>query len=435
MPLRALAAALLCLAWLSACGPRSVPGEPMTPATPATSSMARSALSRATPSAPAADRAALVAGNNDFAFALHHALRGQPGNLMTSPYSVSLALGMAWAGARGTTETQMAQALHFTLPQAQLHPAFNAIDQALQSTVTCPPQDPTCTPFTFTIANSAWAQQGYPFEPAYLDTLALDYGAGVNLVDYRAAPEPARLAINAWVKQATQDKIVDLLAEGTVSSDTRLVLTNAVYFKGQWQTAFEPAHTTLAGFTLEGGATATVPVMHASLGTRGAKTAAYDAVELRYQSGPFTMLLIAPARGTFAAYETAFDAAKLAQVDAALTSAQVQLSMPKFKFESKASLAQTLSQLGMPVAFTELADFTGLAHTSEHLAISDVIHQANIAVDEKGTEAAAATAVVMGNTSVAVDQLTIDLDRPFLFAIRETTTGQVVFLGRVVDPR
>lgn len=438
MSRRQLIPALLAIATLTACEPHGLPGAPYKydAGVPELMGTARSSLSRASPSAPQVDQDDVVAGNNDFAFALHQALRGSSGNLMTSPYSISLALGMAWAGARGRTESQLARALHFSLPQTQVHPAFNAIDQRLQATVACPSGDTTCTPFTFAAANSIWAQRDYPFQSTYLDTLAVHYGAGLNLTDYLQAPEAARLAINDWVAQATKNKILDLLGPGTITNQTRLVLTNAVYFKGQWQTAFEPQQTAPGAFALLDGSSATVPLMHGAVETRGVSASDADAVELRYHSSSFSMLLIAPQAGTFSVYEAAFDTAKFNAVEASLTSAEVKLSLPTFAFESKVALAHALAALGMVDAFGgDAADFSGIATGSARLSISDVVHQANIAVDEKGTEAAAATAVVIGVTSVPATNLTIDFNRPFLFVIREVATGQVVFLGRVVDPR
>ncbi len=398
---------------------------------------ARSSLARQTsPDVSAADIAAVVSGNNAFAFALHRQLIEAGKNMMTSPYSVSTALAMTYAGARGETATQMASALQFALPQGaqdKLAPAFDAVDLALQKPAAC--SNNPCAPFTLRLANAAWAQKGFAFESAYLDALAQSFGAGVELVDFMGATEPARLTINQWVADATDQKILNLLAPGTVDSSTRLVLTNAVYFKGAWQSPFKSTATAPSDFHLLGGETASVPTLHGELETRAVAAADCDAVELPYRDSHFSMLVVAPTAGAFESFEQSFGVEKLSALDAAMTSRQVTLSLPKFSFQWKSSLVASLKALGLKDAFDPTqADFSGIS-TAMQLYFSDVIHQSYVALDEGGTEAAAATAVVMAGSAAPTSPLAVSVDRPFLFAIRDLTTGQIVFLGRVVDPR
>lgn len=429
------------MALLAACssrlnsGPSVEPdaGFSPSPDAGAAGEQARSSLSReAAPSIERSDLESVVSGNNAFALELHARLVEPGRNMMISPFSVSSALAMLWAGARGDTASQLASALHFSLPQERFHPAFNALDLALQKPFPCGSQ---CAPFALRISNVAWVQKNRPFVPAYLDTLALNYGAGVQLLDFIGAPEPARLAINDFVARATEDKIRDLLGPGSIDELTRLVLTNAVYFKGNWARAFEPALTAPGSFALLGGAVASVPFMHGTLETRGASTASYDAVELGYLDSHFAMTLVAPKAGSFDTFESGLDLKALESVDASLEGHLVTLSMPKFKFEWKQGLVQALQAMGMQDAFdARRADFSGIS-TADPLHVTGVVHQTFVAVDEKGTEAAAATAVIAGTSGMPGSAISVTLDRPFLFLIRDVTSGQIVFLGRVVDPR
>lgn len=425
-PRTALVVAVLC----AGCGPAATPG-------PTPGSEARSARSRnIAPSVAAADLESLVAGNNGFALDLHRQLVEPGQNMMTSPYSASVALAMVWAGARRDTESQLSGALRFPLPQAELHPAFDALDLALQApAASC---ELTPTPFTLRFANAAWTQTGYPFVPAFLDTLAVSYGAGVSLLDFARAPDAARRTVNDAVARATEDRIRDLLPEDSIDDLTRLVLTNAVYFRGKWASPFNPDQTAPGSFRLLGGGAADVPFMHQRVLARGAVQPAYDAVELPYVCSRYAMTLIAPKVGTFEAFEGALDAAGVQAVVAALADARVTLSMPRFGFRwGSKSLKPALQALGVTDAFVSgAADFTGIvADPTFHL--SDVLQQTFVAVDEQGTEAAAATAVIGGATAMPPTQpeLTVSLDRPFLFLIRHVDTGQILFLGRVVDPR
>ncbi|MGC4122633.1 MAG: serpin family protein [Myxococcales bacterium] len=416
-----LAAALLAL---GAC-----PGKP--DPTP-WEKQARSELTRNTsPSVPAADAQALVEGNTAFAADLFKST-AKVENAMVSPHSVSLALAMTWAGAKGETETAIAEAMRFTLPQDRFHPAFDALDVALASRGQNA-QGKDGKPFRLKIGNAAWGEETFDFVPAYLDTLAVNYGAGINLVDFVGQSEAARLTINDWVAQQTEDRIKDLLAPGSVDATTRLVLTNAVYFNAAWKTKFEANDTHAAAFHLADGSSKNVDTMNGEIGGRYGETADFIAAELPYDGDEIAMTLVMPKTGTLASYEAGLDGQKIASIVAALHSETLLIHLPRFGFEWKTSLAQALSGLGMGIAFTEAADFSGI-HAGGGLLISDVIHQTFVKVDEAGTEAAAATAVVVGTTSMPQGR-EVAFDRPFLFFVRDVPTGAVLFVGHVYDPK
>jgi serpin B len=370
-----------------------------------------------------------VTGNSAFALDLYQALRSQPGNLFYSPYSISLALAMTYAGARGETETEMADVLHFTLPQDQLHAAFNGLDVQLNREVEGEEQS-----FQLNIANSIWGQQNFAFQPDFLDTLAVNYGAGLRLVDYAADPEAARQQINAWVEDETQDKIKDLIPAGALDPLTRLVLANAIYFKAAWQNQFEQNNTEDAPFTLLDGSQVDVPTMRQSEGMNYAAGDGWQAVELAYEGGRQSMLILLPAEGQFEAFEASLNTARLDDILNAMEWTTVELALPKFSFESEFELNRALAELGMPVAFdAERADFSGMTGES-NLYISDVIHKAFVDVNEEGTEAAAATAVIMRLESMPIDPVQMQVDHPFIFMIRDNETGSILFTGRVVNP-
>jgi len=414
--------------------PTEPPVQVATPA-PSAPGLLISAKARITsPTAPAADQHELAQGNNALALDLLHALPAQ-GNLFFSPYSISQALAMTYAGARGQTEEQMAKTLHFTLPQDRLHPAFDALDLALQQ----PAAQPAEGQFQLNIANSIWGQKGYAFQPAFLDLLGENYGAGLRLTDFQAAPEPARQAINQWVSDQTKDKINDLIPAGAITPDTRLVLANAIYFYAKWLHPFDGNLTQPGSFNLLDGSTVTVPMMSQLAGLPYAVGQGYQAVELPYvgdkAADEIALTLIVPDAGRFAEVRAALTAGQLESLWGSLETKQVQLSLPKFKYESSFSLAKTLGELGMPDAITPgAADFSGMDGTRD-LFISDILHKAVVAVDEEGTEAAAATAVVVGTTAMPAIDVHLTVDRPFIFVIRDTHSGAMLFMGQVLNPK
>jgi serpin B len=381
------------------------------------------------PDAPSADVDALVAGNTAFAADLYQQLRTEPGNLFYSPYSISSALGMTWAGARGQTESDMAKALHFTLPQAQHHPAVNALDLTLASRG----QGAEGTDgqgFRLNIANALWGQVNYPFEAAFLDVLGLNYGAGMHVVNFKAQPAEAVELINTWVEKQTENRIKDILSPDAVNGMTRLVLTNAVYFNAAWRTPFDAANTSPGTFMAAAGSVQ-VPMMHGSLEVPYGEGADYAAVELPYDGSELSMVLVLP--NDLAAFESTLTGARLNEIVGSLSHHQVDTAMPTFQFESKFGLAKPLTDMGMGIAFSEAADFSGI-NGQGGLLIQNVIHQSFVKVNEAGTEAAAATAVIVGTTSVP-PPAKITLDKPFLFFIRDIQTKAILFVGRVADPR
>jgi serpin B len=382
-----------------------------------------------TPSAPAEDLASVVTGNTDFGAALYRQAAQPGGNLFFSPLSITQALAMTYAGARGTTETQMAQALRFALPQEKLHPALNALDLALDSRSQGSEARPVPLPELNTV-NAVWVQQGLAFEPAFLDVLAQHHDAGVRAVDFVQESEKLRGDINAWISGQTRGRIRDLLPPNALRSDTSLVLTNALYFKGSWATPFVPTRTSGAPFQLLGGGEQQVQMMRAIGAFPHMKGEGFEAVSLPYVGGAFRMLVILPELSRFAEVESRLSAAFLDTVRAGLAGRHMDLGFPKFQVEQQLPLVEPLTALGMGSAFTASADLSGMTRAVE-LVLTDARHKAFVAVDEKGTEAAAATEVVAGPVSLP-EPFTVN--RPFLFLIEDVDTKAVLFLGRVVKP-
>ena len=373
--------------------------------------------------------AKLVGGNNDLAFGLYRAEGGED-NLIFSPYSISLAFSMAYAGARSETESQMAQKLHF-LPQDAQHPAANAIERRM-SGLGRKGGGGDAVPFRLDVANAAWGQRGYGFEDAYLETLAAHYGAGMRTVDF-GRPEEASEEINAWISSQTEGRIEDLVSPGVIPPITRLVLANAVYFKASWSSRFEESATRDGTFSTPDGGESTVPMMRQTTYLDHTEGEGYEAVRLPYKGEAADMLVILPDRGGFASVEGRLDAGFLDEARRRLRSKYVRLTMPRFDFETDLDLKGLLGQMGLRAPFDPgAADFSGITG-GEDLYVGKALHRANIAVDEKGTEAAAATVLAMP-VSAAPKPIEIDVDRPFVFAIVERETGTILFLGRVTDP-
>jgi len=390
--------------------------------------IARSELERETsPNVPLEDLTALVQGNNDFAFNLYQKIRDASGNMFFSPYSISSALVMAYAGARGETEQQMADALHFSLPQDRLHSAFNALDLTLVGEES--------ENFKLNIANSSWGQFGYPFRSEYLDILAKNYGAGMWLVDFMRDPEGARLKINDWVSDKTENKIENILPPGSIYEYTRLVLANAIYFNAQWRFLFPESQTENGKFTLLDGGQVDVEMMSQAETFRYAAGEGYQVVELPYVNQDVSMLIILPTLENFGEFERTLDAGRVGEMVQNLESKYVALKMPKFGFEASLSLNDKLSEMRMTAAFNpQEADFSGITG-DRSLHIDAVLHKAFISVKENGTEAAAATVVVVGTTGIPPEpSVEVSIDHPFIFMIRHNNTGSILFLGRVLDP-
>ncbi len=377
----------------------------------------------------------LAADNRAFALDLYHRLESREGNLFYSPYSISSALAMTYAGAEGQTAEEMAAVFHFLMEENRLHPAFNALDQYLESLAKQEIPDDAGEAFQLNIANAIWGQKDFHFESEFLDTLAANYGAGLRLLDYVQSPEESRVTINDWVSDQTRERIQDLIPQGAIDSDTRLVLSNAIYFKATWLEPFEESLTEDGIFHGLNGQEINTPMM--SLGSDASflyyQGDGFQVVDLPYLGGQVSMLVLVPDQGNFYNFESGLDSAVLDQIVAGLAYRPMYLNFPKFEFESEISLAQTLAEMGMPSAFNDGADFSGMTGQKD-LFISDVFHKAFVSVDEEGTEAAAATAVVMSLTSAPADPLRLVVDRPFLFLIRDHQTNSILFMGRVVEP-
>jgi serpin B len=378
-----------------------------------------------------ADMKTLVDGNNAFAFALLQVLREKEGNLFYSPYSISEALAMTYAGAKSETEKSMADTLNFLLSQDKLHSAFNNLDLLLkQRGQGAKGKDDEG--FRLNIANAIWGQQGFNFLSSYLDVLARNYGAGMRLVDYINETEKSRVTINDWVSDQTEGKIKDLLPQGSLNELTRLVLTNAIYFNAAWAFPFNEKATNTGTFhTLNG--YVPVSMMHETESFNYTEGANYQVVELPYDGFELSMVILMPKAGQYKTFEETLDANALNQIISGMKETSVVLSMPKFEYEASLGLKDALTQLGMGVAFSDNADFSGMDGKRD-LLIQDVLHKAFVSVDEEGTEAAAATAVIVGLTSMPANQKVMTIDQPFIFLIRDIQTDSIVFLGRVMNP-
>jgi len=380
------------------------------------------------------EQALLIEGNSAFAFQLYQALREEEGNLFYSPYSISLALAMTYAGANGETAQQMADTLQFLLDQERLHPAFNWLDAELAKRGEGA-QGKDGEGFRLNIVNAIWGQKDYEFLSDFLDVLAENYGAGLRILDFITEAEKCRVTINDWVSDQTEGRIEDLIPPGTISDLTRLVLTNAIYFNAAWAYPFIKDATADGPFYLLAGGQVTVPMMRQTESFGYADGEGYQAIELPYDGGELSMVILLPEAGTFETFEKGLQAQQVDAIIGDLQGIRVTLTMPRFEFDSEFGLTDTLDWMGMPIAFSpDEADFSGMTGNRE-LFISDVIHKAFVAVDEAGTEAAAATAVVVGTTSIPVEPpVQVTIDRPFIFLIRDVETGAILFVGRVLNP-
>jgi serpin B len=379
------------------------------------------------------DLALLIEGNSAFAFELYQALREKDGNLFYSPHSISLALAMTYAGARGDTENQMGDALRFLLPQDRLHAAFNSLDLELASRGEGA-EGKDDEGFRLHIINAIWGQKDYKFLSTYLDMLAENYGAGLRILDFMKEPEQSRMTINDWVSEQTEERIKDLIPQGAIDELTRLVLTNAIYFNAAWQYPFDEDATSEGDFFLLNGDKVTVPMMRQTASFGYAVEDGYQALELPYDGRELSMVILMPEQGKFASFEASLSRQLVDSIIQKIGYRQVALSIPKFEYKSSFGLKQPLTTLGMEDAFIpEAADFSGMDGRRD-LFIQDVLHKAFVSVDEAGTEAAAATAVIVGTTSMPPEPIEVKIDRPFIYLIRDIKTGTVLFVGRVLNP-
>jgi serpin B len=383
------------------------------------------------PSPPSATQVEAVKGSNAFVVDLYSRLRSQPGNLFFSPESISIAFAMAYAGARGQTATEMQHVMHFTLPPAQLHPAMGALLSSMNA---------QHNGYQLRVADALWAQQDASFLPSYLKLVQSDYAAGFHRVDFKASPDAVSNTINHWVEQQTNNKIQNLIGPGVLTSATRLVLTNAIYFKGDWLNPFEKASTQNEEFHTSASQFVMAPLMHRTGNYRYYDGGTFQALELPYEGDELSMDVFLPkSNDGLPALEHSFTASaagdwlqKLEPVD------KVILTFPRFTMTQQFELSNALSAMGMSQAFGSGANFSGMTGKPD-FTISAAIHKAYIDVNEQGTEAAAATSIIMRATAARVPfpeppPIVFRADHPFLFLIRDTRSGAILFLGRVTDP-
>ncbi len=392
----------------------------------------------------------LVHQTNGFTFELYRTLLDDrpDKNFIGSPVSVSVALAMTHAGARGDTRSQMREVLRYTLEDEALHGAFDTLQQELAergedvnpaaSAGEKYGDEDDPVPFELSLVNALWGQEDVPFKDQYLDVLTASFGAGFQEVDYTADPEAVRQEINGWVAGETNERIENLLPAGAVDAQTRLVLVNAIYFLANWNHPFEVSATERESFAALDGGEHEVPMMQGNRSWQYAEVDGTQAVELPYVGDEVSMLVILPPAGAFESYERSFDGETLAELVGALESREGSVELPRFEYETSVTMGDTLEAMGMRAAFdlaeADFGDMAQLDQMGGNLFIDQVYHDAYIGVDEEGTEAAAATGVVVSVTSAPMDPFAFTADRPFLFVIQDRKTETVLFLGRVVDP-
>jgi serpin B len=447
--------------------------------------------------------AKLVAGNTDFAADLHRQLASRTGkaNLLASPYSVSSAIAMVYAGARNETRAEMAEAMAYRLDGERLHRGFYTLNRTLErrseagsgseetatktgeegnskSPLECILRGEGCeelirrlvsgtTPalperpaepgdgnasseegpegLTIEVANAIWGQEGAPFAEDYLHTLETYYGAGLKEVDFENSRAKARERINGWTSDRTEGRIEQILPKGSLSKETIAVLTNAIYVNGEWKDPFDEDRTEEESFTAVDGSETDVPTMKKSDEMSYASVDGHQVVDLPYVGGKVSMTVILPAKGEYESFRDSLTGDRLRSMVEGLSPREGHLELPKFTYRSKAKLSTDLKAMDMKRAFDpDRADLFGMVDVpsrekaQNHVWIQEVFHKTFVEVDERGAEAAGATAVTVGFTSTSVggpdlEPFEMIVDRPFVFAIRDRETGTVLFLGQVGD--
>jgi len=372
---------------------------------------------------------AVVNANNQLAFELYSQFNeeSKDSNIFFSPYSISIALTMTYEGAKGQTAEEMQSVLHIPEDASIRRPNFARIYNKINK------KDKK---YKLSTANALWAQKDYSFLKEYTDNVEQYYGGKLTNLDFTRESEKSRQIINKWVEDQTNNKIKDLIPKGVLNAYTRLVLTNAIYFKGTWVKQFDEKDTKEDDFRMNSGNTVKVSMMRLigdGVKFNYAETDEIQILEMPYHGEDVSMLIILPGENDLANIEKSISLEKLSKWKNMLNEQRVDVFIPKFKFETKYFMAKALSDLGMPTAFSPAADFSGMDGTKD-LLIQNVIHQAFVEVNEEGTEAAAATGVVMGITSVGPRIPIFRADHPFIFIIQEIETGNILFLGRVGDP-
>jgi len=375
-----------------------------------------------------ADANSVVSGNSRFAFELYSKLAAgkKDENLFFSPYSISTAIAMTYAGARGDTEKQMADVLHFNLPQEKLHPAFGSLEKALN-------EQGKKGVFELTVANALWGQKGFKFLDSFISLVNKNYSAGLSELDFAKDTEGSRKTINKWVEDKTKEKIKDLIKPGVLDAMTRLVLTNAIYFKGKWQFEFDKKDTKDSPFHITSEKKVTVPMMYMKKEFKHAKQDGLQVLQLGYKGDALSMIVLLPEKiDGIEKLEKDLTIENLDKWLANLHEMEIEIYLPKFKFTSEFSLAEILQQMGMTDAFGGSADFSGMDGRKD-LFISAILHKAFVDVNEEGTEAAAATAVVITLTAV-LEKPVFRADHPFIFLIKDNSSGSILFMGKVLNP-
>ncbi len=382
--------------------------------------------------------------NRDFAFSIFNELReeeGDEGNVFVSPHSISLALAMTYGGAKENTKVEMSEALRFLLPDDELHASFNKLDLELAARSDFEPEEEEDVAFDLDIVNQTWGHETFPFLEDYLDLLSFNYGAGLYAVNFESDFEEIRQEINQWVEDQTQERIKDLLPEDSLDSDTRFILVNAIYFFGSWKHPFDKDLTSDSDFHRLDGSTVDVPMMHLpdSITTRYFEDEDTVAVSLPYVGDDVSMIAFMPAdeADDFLSWEAGFGRESFDEVVAGFSHEEGTVRFPRFEDDGEFDLSPPFEELGMIDAFdSSLADFTGMydATQAPNLYITDIFHKSFVSVDEEGTEAAAATAVVMGIESAPMLAFEVTFDRPFYYVIYDHPTDTILFMGRMVDP-
>lgn len=409
---------------LAACNPPQTRPDPIDN-TVATATPAATAAPRVPPGPVTPEERAVADAGNAFAADLHRELsKKEKGNLFFSPNSIEVALGMTLAGAKGTTEAEMAKALHLGADAKATQAGFGALLNRING-------EGKDRPYVLRAANAIWMQKGSPLLPAFLSTIATSFGGAAREVDFIGAPEPSRATINFWVEERTEKRIKELIPKGVITPETRLVLTNAIYFKGKWANEFDKKNTKEDDFRTPS-AKVKASFMRDTRHVPYSHDGGVQVIELPYLGKELSMVVMLPD-----------DPKALSALEASLgeriakgppkSHKEVAIALPRFKMTMPLSLNDPLQALGMKTAFTSDADFSGMTGTKGY-AISAVLHKAFVEVNEEGTEAAAATGVVIGITSVPPPPIPFRADHPFVFLIRENATGAVLFMGRVVDP-
>ncbi|MFW9917437.1 MAG: serpin family protein [Candidatus Thorarchaeota archaeon] len=371
----------------------------------------------------------LVQDNNAFAMDLYQRLRASDGNIFLSPYSISTALAMTYGGARGNTEKEMAKTLRFSLDQENLHPAFALLESRFNKLQ-------EVGNIKLSVANALWPQQDYKFLDEYLSLIKTHYGVSITPVDYKRARKTARKMINRWVEDKTQDKIKDLVKPGILDTLTRLVLVNAIYFKGNWENQFKAEKTKDSPFYISSKKSVQAPMMTQKEKFGYADIGSFEMLKLPYVGNEMSMIVLLPKEvDGLKQLEASLSAENLKRWKGRLSKREALVFLPKFQMTSMFRLDKTLVSMGMADAFSDSkANFAGMDGRPDWLYIGAVIHKAFVDVNEEGTEAAAATAVVMKARRMPAPPPVFRADHPFIFLIQENQNGSILFMGRVTDP-